>query len=274
MAAESKENKVSKGGRIRGSSFKNDYSGVEQPSAFQRFRNKVTGRGRAPSMISEPNKCMLPPQEKEHRGKVTVVLDLDETLIYAREGPLYARPGLDELLAMLAERCEPVVWTAGVRAYAQAVIKNIDKKGVIKHCVYRHKKWFSGCAGYNKDLTLLGRDMDKLVILENTPDCVRGNEANGIVVTDYEGEGEDLTLVAIRELLSDMIDKVEHKGITVPQYISTTKLLQCREILTDVDDEMQVFCLDTEDFMQKKAQRVNKDLVQPSARRSVGGLSQ
>ena len=86
-------------------------------------------------MISEPNKCMLPPQEKEHRGKVTVVLDLDETLIYAREGmhrppagslrthastgPLYARPGLDELLAMLAERCEPVVWTAGVRAYAQ-----------------------------------------------------------------------------------------------------------------------------------------------------------
>ena len=77
------------------------------------------------------------------------------------------------------------------------MIKNIDKKGVIKHCVYRHKKWFSvcslrvaspswlhtrqqGCAGYNKDLTLLGRDMDKLVILENTPDCVRGNEANGM----------------------------------------------------------------------------------------------
>ena len=30
----------------------------------------------------------------------------------------------------------------------------------------------------------------------------------GIVVTDYEGEGEDFTLVAIRELVMDMVDKV------------------------------------------------------------------
>lgn len=245
---------------MRGVSFKQEYSRKNQPSAFQKFKNKVTGRGRAPSMVSEPNKCMLPPQAKEDRGRVCVVLDLDETLIYAREGPLYARPGLDELLSMLAERCEPVVWTAGVKAYAQAVIKNIDKKGVIRHCVYRHKKWFSGCAGYNKDLTLLGRDMDKLLILENTPDCVRGNEANGIVVTDYEGEGEDFTLVAIRELVNDLVDKIEQRNITVPQYISTTSLLQCREIVTDVDDELSVYCFDTEDFMARKAQRVNRDL--------------
>ncbi|KAJ9468323.1 Phosphatase PSR1 [Diplonema papillatum] len=249
------------GGRIRGVSFKQEYAkGSSNKSAFQRLKTKVTGRGRAPSMVAEPSKSMLPPQAKEDRGRLTVVLDLDETLIYAREGPLYARPGLEELLDVLAKRCEPVVWTAGVRAYAQAVIKNIDKKGVIKHCVYRHKKWFSGCAGYNKDLTLLGRDMDKLVILENTPDCVRGNEQHGIVVTDFEGEGEDQTLYSICELIEDMCDQMAKKAVTVPQYIESTNLLHLRGINTDVGDSLCVYCLDTEDFVERKAQRVNKDL--------------
>ena len=139
------------------------------------------------------------------------MLDLDETLIYAREGPLYARPGLNELLEFLSKNCEPIVWTAGVKAYAQAVIRNIDPTNAFRHCVYRHKKWFSGCAGYNKDLTLLGRDMSKLIILENTPDCVRGNEENGILVADYEGtpeESADPTLYAIKHMLKDMVAKV------------------------------------------------------------------
>lgn len=35
---------------------------------------------------------MIPPKRRDDQSKITVVLDLDETLIYAREGPLYARP--------------------------------------------------------------------------------------------------------------------------------------------------------------------------------------
>jgi RNA polymerase II subunit A small phosphatase-like protein len=32
---------------------------------------------------------------------MTVVFDLDETLVYAREGSIYIRPGLNELFSML-----------------------------------------------------------------------------------------------------------------------------------------------------------------------------
>eukprot|EP01062_Namystynia_karyoxenos_P015149 TRINITY_DN154_c0_g1_i1.p3 TRINITY_DN154_c0_g1~~TRINITY_DN154_c0_g1_i1.p3 ORF type:complete len:241 (+),score=96.11 TRINITY_DN154_c0_g1_i1:114-836(+) len=237
--------------RVRGVSFKQEY----------RSAAKGRGpRGRAPSMVSEAGKLMLPPQTAEDKGRVCVVFDLDETLIYAREGPLYARPGLDELLTFCHEKTEPVVWTAGVKAYAQAVVRNIDKKNVIRHCVYRHKKWFSGCAGYNKDLTLLGRDMNKLIILENTPDCVRGNEANGIVVEDYEGgEAPDMTLYAITALLRDMVDKCD-QGITIPQYIQSTPHLSKQAIPTDLGDTLEIYCLETSTFLQSKAQRVNKDL--------------
>eukprot|EP01061_Rhynchopus_euleeides_P000926 TRINITY_DN10670_c0_g1_i1.p1 TRINITY_DN10670_c0_g1~~TRINITY_DN10670_c0_g1_i1.p1 ORF type:complete len:272 (+),score=43.97 TRINITY_DN10670_c0_g1_i1:153-968(+) len=242
------------GGRVRGVSFKQEYSrsaGV-----------KKVGRTRAPSMVSEPAKCMLPPQSYDDKGRITVVLDLDETLIYAREGPLYARPGLNELLEFLSKNCEPIVWTAGVKAYAQAVIRNIDPNNAFRHCVYRHKKWFSGCAGYNKDLTLLGRDMSKLIILENTPDCVRGNEENGILVADYEGtpeESADPTLYAIKHMLKDMVAKVNN-GMTVPEYITQSPLLSKMSVPTDLGDRLVVYCLDCSNFIQSKETRVNRDL--------------
>lgn len=217
-------------------------------------------------MIHEVGRNLVPPKDPSVSGRITVVLDLDETLIYAREGPLFARRGIDQLLALLKDSFEAVVWTAGVKAYAQAVVKNIDKGEAIKHCVYRHKKWFTGVAGYNKDLTLLGRDMDTTLIIENTPDCVRGNEANGILVADYEGgDEEDNTLFLICALLKDLKERHEKEGITVPKYITSSKLLSKTAIATDVNDTLTCYCLDAsqnpELFMAAKDQRVNRDLA-------------
>lgn len=246
--------------RIRGTSFKNDYS--NPAAAFA----KAKGRARQPSMIGEMGQVLIPPQEPAFAGRVTVVLDLDETLIYARQGPLYARPGLDELLQLLKAKFEPVVWTAGVRAYAHAVVRNIDKDAAIQHTVYRHKKWFNGVAGYNKDLRLLGRDLKDTLIIENTPDCLRGNETNGVLVADYEGgEEQDVTLLCIQALLEDLADKRATKKMSVPEYIQTSKLLSKQQIPTDLNDVMTCYCLDGANisaFLAAKATRVNRDLKQ------------
>ena len=252
--------------RIRGLSFKQEYCQATQSSIFQRMKAKVSNqpRGRAPSMIQEIGKDLVPPKSPSFSDRLTVVLDLDETLIYAREGPLYARPGLDDLLKFVGGNCEGIVWTAGVKAYAQAVVRNIDKHEAIHHTVYRHKKWFTGCAGYNKDLTLLGRNMDFTIIIENTPDCVRGNEMNGILVSDYEGgELEDNTLPAITLLLRDLVERHKKETITVPQYIKSSKYLSRQNIPSDVGDSMSCYCLDVNDselFNLQKELRINKDL--------------
>eukprot|EP01012_Entosiphon_sulcatum_P027704 TRINITY_DN33414_c0_g1_i1.p1 TRINITY_DN33414_c0_g1~~TRINITY_DN33414_c0_g1_i1.p1 ORF type:complete len:260 (-),score=31.45 TRINITY_DN33414_c0_g1_i1:58-813(-) len=239
--------------RYRGVSFKKEY---EPQSTFQKLKKAVqpkTGRRRAPSMIHEPTKHMIPPKKRDDK-KITVVLDLDETLIYAREGPLYARPHLEELLAFLGAHCETVVWTAGVRAYAQAVIRNIDPTGVIDHCIYRHEKWFTGQAGYAKDLQLVGRDLNHVIIIENTPDCIRGHEENGILVSDYEGgESADNTLPAITKLLEDLVTA----GVTVPEYLRRSPLLTRQYVPTDVGDKLYVYCLNP----NKAAElRLNRDL--------------
>eukprot|EP01004_Peranema_trichophorum_P007478 NODE_6257_length_906_cov_193.667944_g5665_i0.p1 GENE.NODE_6257_length_906_cov_193.667944_g5665_i0~~NODE_6257_length_906_cov_193.667944_g5665_i0.p1 ORF type:complete len:272 (+),score=40.65 NODE_6257_length_906_cov_193.667944_g5665_i0:55-816(+) len=242
--------------RYRGVSFKKEY---EPQSTFQKLKKTVApkagGRKRAPSMLHEPTKAMIPPKSPNDPKKYTIVLDLDETLIYAREGPLYGRPYLQDLLDFLGANCETVVWTAGVRAYAQAVIRNIDPSGAIDHCIYRHERWFTGQAGYAKDLGFLGRDLNYVVILENTPDCVRGYENNGILVADYEGgEMQDNTLLCILTLLDDMVKS----NVTVPEYLKRSALLTRHAIPTDVGDTLNLFCLDPR---KANEARINRDLI-------------
>jgi TFIIF-interacting CTD phosphatase-like protein len=208
-------------------------------------------------MNQENSKWVLPEQAPEMQGKITLVLDLDETLVYAREGPLYARPGLDEFFRACSERCEVVVWTAGLRAYAQAIIRNIDRANVVQHCIYRHSKWFTGQAGYRKDLAVLGRPLDRVLIIENTPDCIRGYQQNGILVEDYEGgERADNTIPA----LTDLVRQLSDSGMTVPQFVSSCPLLTKGPIQTDVGDYIQVYSLNVGLWKPGQHTRVNRDL--------------
>jgi carboxy-terminal domain RNA polymerase II polypeptide A small phosphatase len=237
--------------RLRGLSFKQEYQGAAAA------RRVVPGRNRAPSMSHETSRFVLPEQAPEDRDKIVLVLDLDETLVYAREGPLFARPGLDEFFEVCSQRCELVVWTAGLRAYAQAIIRSIDKKNVVKHCIYRHSKWFTGQAGYRKDLQALGRNLDKTIIIENTPDCIRGHQQNGILVEDYEGgERADNTIPA----LTDVIRALTESNMSVPQFVTTCPLLTRGPVQTDIGDYIQVYTLNVGLWKPGQHKRVNRDL--------------
>jgi RNA polymerase II subunit A small phosphatase-like protein len=200
----------------------------------------------------------LPEQDPADQGKITLVLDLDETLVYAREGPLYARPGLDEFFKACSENCEVVVWTAGLRAYAQAIIRNIDTENVVKHCVYRHSKWFTGQAGYRKDLAALGRSLDRTLIIENTPDCIRGHQQNAVLVEDYiGGERVDNTIPA----LTDLIRQLTESRLTVPEFITRCPMLTKGPVQTDLGDYIQVYSLNVRLWAPGTHTRVNRDLA-------------
>ncbi|KAJ9446921.1 hypothetical protein DIPPA_15660 [Diplonema papillatum] len=217
--------------RIRGTSFREEYSGGSPRTRMRR----------APSMVSAPGTTMVPPQASEDYRKYSIVLDLDETLIYARDGPLYARPGVDELLEFLGKNAEAIAWTAGLRAYAQAVLHNIDKTHAVRHCIYRHAKWFTNEPGYQKDLSLLGRPLDRTLIIENTPDCIRANRENGILVADYEGgEVPDHTIPKLTEFLRGLVAS----GMSVPQYLAQCPHLTRRKVSTDRGDFIECYWLE------------------------------
>eukprot|EP01064_Diplonema_japonicum_P012886 TRINITY_DN20231_c0_g1_i2.p1 TRINITY_DN20231_c0_g1~~TRINITY_DN20231_c0_g1_i2.p1 ORF type:complete len:456 (+),score=92.66 TRINITY_DN20231_c0_g1_i2:78-1445(+) len=186
---------------------------------------KVTRtRPRAPTMVWDNETTLIPPQAEEDKGLPVVVFDLDETLIYAREGPLHARAGVAEMFKMLHGKAEVLVWTAGMRAYAQAIIQQIDPLNVVKHCVYRHPKWHPiAASGQRKNLTFLGRPMEHILLVENSPDSLIGDEENAVLLPDYVGRDEDdNTIPVLFKLLKSLVNQHE---ITVPEFLHQSQFV-------------------------------------------------
>ena len=217
-------------------------------------------RTRKPSMSKEPYSAMIPPQRFEFHGRLVVVLDLDETLVFAREGPVLPRPGCGELLERLAELgCEVLVWTAGEREYAQEVLQRIDTPGVVQHCIYRHEKWWSGSAGYRKDIANLGRPMDLILFVDNTPDCLRGHEDNAILVSDFTSRTvNDSTLYSLQRLCHYLCTC----RYPVPQALAHSDLVTKRTVRSDVGGQMTLYCLATDSAVGGVCceTRINRDL--------------
>lgn len=135
----------------------------------------------------QPLSYLVPPPREVDEGKLVVVLDLDETLIFSRGNRVFERQGVSKLLQTLKGRCEVIVWTAGTRDYALDVIRIIDPYFAIQHCIYRHPMWWNGEIGCTKDLRMLGRPMERVILIDNTPEVFRENPENGILVSDFLG---------------------------------------------------------------------------------------
>ncbi|AAZ10372.1 TFIIF-stimulated CTD phosphatase, putative [Trypanosoma equiperdum] len=169
------------------------------------------GTGRCSSSVGCSKKRLLvPPPDGEDVGKLVVVLDLDETLVYSREGTIVPRPGSQRLFDVLRGRCEVLVWTAGERLYAMEVLRMIDPASCIKHCVYRSKKWWTEGPGCVKDLTSLGRPLDRVILIDNMSECLRANPRNGLLVTDFMGLKQmgaklDTTLYVIADVIDEVL---------------------------------------------------------------------
>lgn len=150
------------------------------------------------------------------RGAVTVVWDLDETLCCNRRpGKAILRPGAIEVLKMLRglsrdpeHNCfvEIVLWTASMECVARPVIERLDPHGeIFNHLIFRDRRWYRE-TGYTKDLKLLGRDMSKVVIIENSPMSVHLNRKHSILVRDFMGSAaSDKDLYYVKQVLEGWV---------------------------------------------------------------------
>ncbi|KAJ9461860.1 CTD small phosphatase-like protein 2 [Diplonema papillatum] len=192
-----------KGRQLRGGSFVQEYGKKKNVTLMERLPTMLKGKKHANQLI---------PQAEE-ADKLLCVFDLDETIVFARDGPLLLRPKAKELLLALENVTEIAMWTAGVRDYAKAVLVEVEKEvwgkspaGVVKHLITRNKNWFD-VKDYTKDLRQLGRDLSQVLIIENTPDCVRLNPENAIIVEDFEGGADpDAPLIALKQVILDLVE--------------------------------------------------------------------
>ncbi|CAD2218629.1 nuclear lim interactor-interacting factor [Angomonas deanei] len=200
----------------------------------------------APPVQREPYKYLIPPQSSKDHNKLVVVLDLDETLVYGREGPVRVRPGTAELLQCLKDRAEVIVWTAGSRDYALEVINIIDPFCAIQHCIYRHPMWWTGEIGCTKDLNQLGRPLEKTVLIDNTPDVFRANPTNGILVSDFLGTvfKADRVLFTLADIFDFIFRRISDPTVGS---IFASKRIMLRRVPLESNRKIELYTLAADD---------------------------
>ena len=144
----------------------------------------------------------LPP--KTSRFEVTLVLDLDETLIhYAEtesEAKLLLRPGVQQFLKDMSQIYEIVIFTAAMQDYADWVLDQLDSGKWISHRLYRqHLTIEKGVL--IKDLSNLGRDLTKTIIVDNIAENFQKQPENGILIKSWFEDPNDDALIELGSLL-------------------------------------------------------------------------
>ena len=149
----------------------------------------------------------LPPKNPKY--KYTLVLDMDETLLHffftQINGMFFVRPYCFEFLNELNNLYEIITFTAGTKDYADNILNQLDiNDNIIKYRLYRQHTTISGLTTY-KDLNNLGRDLSKIIIIDNLKDNFKMQPNNGIFIKTWTNDINDCQLKDLLKLLKDIV---------------------------------------------------------------------
>ena len=130
-----------------------------------------------------------------NRKPYSLILDLDETLVHFKvnpenesEGVLRVRPGIVEFLDSIDPYYELIVFTAATQEYADLLIDAVEENKIyFEHRLYRQHTVIID-NDFVKDLSRVGRPLDKIVIVDNMPQNFRLQKENGINIKAFWGE--------------------------------------------------------------------------------------
>ena len=125
-------------------------------------------------------------------------MSLDDTIVHFKantyinnKGIVQIRPGLLEFLETVKNNYEIIVFSSGNQKYSDAIIDSIDEK--YKYIDYR--LYQEHCVIINndfvKDLSKIGRPIDKMVIVDNMFQNYRLQKDNGINIKSFYGDNSN-----------------------------------------------------------------------------------
>ncbi|KAJ0070695.1 hypothetical protein NL108_017747 [Boleophthalmus pectinirostris] len=161
-----------------------------------------------------PSEPLLPRLHSSDSGKMCVVIDLDETLVHSSfkpvnkadfvipveiEGTIHQvyvlkRPHVDQFLQRMGELFECVLFTASLSKYADPVSDLLDASGAFTSRLFREACVFHR-GNYVKDLSRLGRDLSRVIIIDNSPVSYIFHPDNAVPVASWFDDVSDTELL-------------------------------------------------------------------------------
>ncbi len=166
-------------------------------------------------ILLNENSIQVPYLKYPSPKKFTLVLDLDETLISFKldpkednKGTIRFRPYLDSFLQKVKEKYEIIVFTSGTQDYADPIEDAIEQDN--KYFDARLYREHTIACGKDivKDISRIGRPLDKIIIVENMPQNYRLQKENGILIKSFYGE--DIYDTALNSL-GDILVKIANE---------------------------------------------------------------
>ena len=159
------------------------------------------------------------------QGRKTLLLDVDETLVHSAYKPpahydlhlecvqhnsvchIYVafRPKLFEFLRQVKDWFELVIFTASVEVYCNPLMDRVDPNGELGLQLRLFRDHCSTVNGsYVKDLSLIGRPMDQMAIIDNSPVAYLFQPRNAIPIISWFDDQKDEELTKMLPMLRDL----------------------------------------------------------------------
>ncbi|KAJ3363835.1 CTD small phosphatase-like protein 2 [Allomyces javanicus] len=192
-----------------------------------------------PPSLARTRAPLLPPLASANGKSHTLLLDVDECLVACRTVPIAnpdltfsvhfngtrfdiygkLRPGVHAFLqALRSSPWEVVLFTASQHCYATRIRALLDPDGdCIAHLLHRDH-CVPVLGNYLKDLSALGRDLRKTIIVDNSPQAFAYHPANGIAVPSWY---DDQTDRALARLLPTLAKLAKHDDVRPAVFASS-----------------------------------------------------
>ncbi|KAK4756126.1 hypothetical protein SAY87_009883 [Trapa incisa] len=191
--------------------------------------------------LSDLESSSLPallPKETCKKKSVTLVLDLDETLIHSTTEPctdadftfriffnmeehtvyVRKRPFLKAFLERVSDLFMVVIFTASESVYAEQLLDILDpeSKFFSRRCYRDSCMVIDG--NYMKDLTILGVDLAKCAIIDNSPQVFQLQVNNGIPISSWFDDPSDYALMSLLPFLETLVDSEDVRPIIAKKF--------------------------------------------------------
>jgi len=185
------------------------YKGYNSFSKRNKTKNKISTIHQTEKKInndfSDSPKPPFIKEEMPKNKKFCLILDIDETLTHFVKLPFgnyfLIRPGVLDLLKELCNYYEIDIFTAALQHYADNILDKLDKNNIyFSHRLYRcHCNWEEGKS--IKKLKLIGRDLNKIVFIDDIKRNAKYNMKNLILIKKWSDDIYDQELISIKNKL-------------------------------------------------------------------------